>query len=115
MLALAIVDDVLDILVKLTIIILSTASSLIPIVGTAIGLALSFFISTIASIFSFIVMMSIILYIRFNGVKFTPKRLARTTSSFIIELVPFINILPMTTTMLLSAKKQSTSKDSKGR
>lgn len=101
----AIIKDILDIFFLL----LSLAFDM-----TGAGIVVTVIIVTIKFLISLMVTLLIWFYFFYKRVKFTTKILARVIFMIIVEIMPFLNILPMSTITVISVRslenKRRTSK-----
>ena len=72
---------------------------------TDIILAATLIFAIIASFMGIIITFVIFLYLFYNGVKITTKKLTTIIITFIIEIVPFLGIIPTATISLFIVKK----------
>lgn len=82
-------DDLLDPFVSF----LLLGINIIPIAGQGLSAALS----AISTFLSLLISFVIILYFRSNGVSLFSKKMAKRLILLLIELIPVLNILPMST------------------
>lgn len=89
MMVIAIIDDSFDVIATLALFLIN----LIPVVGQAIGAvggALSVFLGMLIS-------GTLILYLHFNGVNLLSRKMASKLLLLLLEQVPLLGVLPLTT------------------